>query len=143
MREYYRQIEAWLPCSGRARRRILNAIRGRVEEYRAEHPGADDAMIQAHFGEPKLIAQGYLDEMGTEELLTALRFRRKIVPLVAGAAVSMMLLWTVGVGIALADVKDSATDTTKIVEVVTTTYNTEGDILDMIAHTYTVKENVG
>lgn len=107
MREYYRQIEAWLPCSGRARRRILNAIRGRVEEYRAEHPGADDAMIQAHFGEPKVIAQGYLDEMGTEELLTALRFRRKIMGSIVSILVAMVLLWGIGVGSAVSDARST------------------------------------
>ncbi len=82
LKAYYRQIRGWLPCGGRLRKQMMQEIKATVEGYRAERPEADFSALQAHFGTPQQIAAAFVDEMGTEELLRALRVRRRIMKIV-------------------------------------------------------------
>ena len=77
LKHYYRQVSAWLPCGGRLKKQLMSSITATVDGYLAEHPEADFAALQAHFGSPQQIASAFVDEMETEELLNALRIRRK------------------------------------------------------------------
>ena len=99
---YYREIRGDLPCSRTHRNRILREIRDNVKGYLEENPETDFAGIQAHFGMPKTIAAAYVDEMDTEELLHALRIRRKMVSAVASGVLVMVLLWAGVVSLAYA-----------------------------------------
>lgn len=104
LKQYYRQIGGWLPCGGRLKKQMMSNIRSTVEGYRDEHPEADFAAIQTHFGTPQQIAASFVDEMGTEELLYKLRVRNRIIKIVllcvcavvAIYGLSVLSLWLVG-----------------------------------------------
>lgn len=104
LNQYYRQIKGWLPCGGKVKKTLMTNITATIEGYIADNPGIDFAAVQAHFGTPQQIAAAFVDEMGTEELLTALRLRRKIVKIVLGVAIAALAIY----GLALLTITFSA-----------------------------------
>ena len=93
LKQYYRQIKDWLPCGGSLRRRLMGNITATVEGYIADHPQADFAALQAHFGTPQQIATAFVDEMDTQELLRTLRIRRKILRTVFFGIATAVAIW--------------------------------------------------
>lgn len=100
LRQYYREIRSYLPCSRKHKDRILNEIRTNILHYLEENPEVDFAGIQARFGSPKTIAAAYVDDMDTEELLHALRVRKQIISAVVSAVIAVLLLWASFVSLA-------------------------------------------
>lgn len=103
LKSYYRQVATWLPCGGKLKKQLMANITTTIEGYRAEHPEADFSALQAHFGTPRQIAAAFVDEMETDELLNALKIRRKIMAIVTIIAITMVMLWASALTIALAD----------------------------------------
>ena len=93
LKKYYRQVGSWLPCSGKMKRDIMERIRASVTAWLNEHPGADLAALVAHFGTPGQIATAYVDNTATDELLNALRIRRRVVRIITACVVVIILLW--------------------------------------------------
>ena len=93
LHRYYRAIAEHLPCSHKQKRQILQDLRTRVEGYLLEHPDADAAQIQAHFGKVEEIAAAYVEDMGAPELLKALYVRRRVFKAVAICVATVILLW--------------------------------------------------
>lgn len=108
LNRYYREVRSWLPCSRKLKESIMSQLQENVRDYLEEHPDADAAQIQAHFGTPETIAAAYVDEMGTDVLLRDLRIRRKIVSLTAGTMAAILALWMGVVGWAIVrEIKNS------------------------------------
>lgn len=103
LKAYYREIRSQLPCGIREKNRMMDKLRASVEDYLEAHPTADVAEIRAHFGEPRIIAGACVEEMESDALLNALCFRRKVVAIVSGSMLSLMLMWSVGVGLCVWD----------------------------------------
>ena len=97
LKSYYRQVATWLPCGGRLKKQLMNSITATVDGYLAEHPEADFAALQARFGTPQQIASAFVDEMETDELLNALRVRRRIVKIVLLCAAAAVAIWAIAV----------------------------------------------
>lgn len=97
LKNYYRQVSTWLPCSGRQKKRIMDNIAHTVEGYLAEHPEADFAALQAHFGTPQQIASTFVDEMDTDELLNALKLRKRMIQIACACVIAVVAIWAVAV----------------------------------------------
>ena len=95
LKQYYRQIQSWLPCGGRLKRRMMASITANIEGYLAEHPHLDFAALQSHFGTPQQIAAAYVDDMDTSELLSAIHNRRKILLSVVYGVTAIVAIWAV------------------------------------------------
>ena len=108
LKTYYRQVSTWLPCGGQLKNHLMANITATVDSYVAEHPDADFAALQAHFGTPQQIASSFVDAMETKELLHALRVRKKIVTIVTAVAITIVVLWASVLTIALVNEIDSA-----------------------------------
>lgn len=100
---YYRAVRSWLPCSRRQKKTIMNQLRSSIAGYQEEHPAVGFDQVREHFGEPKAIASAFVEDMDTGELLGALRVKRRIVTAVAGTALVLVLMWGIGVGMAILD----------------------------------------
>lgn len=92
-RRYLREIRGWLPCSGKWKRGILEKIEQSMAQFLSENPEASYEALAERFGSPRQIAATYVDEMGTDELLRDLRVRRRVVGMIAAAAVTVVCLW--------------------------------------------------
>lgn len=82
LKQYYRQTSSWIPCGGRLKKEIMARLQSAVEVYLHENPTADFDALQVHFGTPQQIVTALVDEMGTEELLTKLHARNRIIKIV-------------------------------------------------------------
>lgn len=82
---YVRAVSGFLPCSGKVKKPLLDALRAQAEEY--IEGGGDAAALEQHFGTPQQVAAAWVDEMDTSELLAELHIHRRIVMVVALALV--------------------------------------------------------
>lgn len=101
LNRYYREVRSWLPCSRKLKDSIMEQLQGSIQDYLEQNPGADAALVRAHFGAPEVIAAAYVEEMDTGTLLRDLRIRRKIVSITAGAVAAFLALWMGVVGWAI------------------------------------------
>lgn len=93
-KRYLREIRSWLPCAGRMKGKMLEEIRGRLNEFLLENSGADYSAIVERFGTPQQIAASYVNEAETGELLKKMRIRRKIVTVTFATAAILILICT-------------------------------------------------
>lgn len=103
LRRYYRSIASLLPCGGREKKTLLRTTRDSVASYLLDHPEADFARVQQHFGTPEEIAAAFVGDMDMPRLLAALRSRRRVFLAVIAALVAALLLWGGGVALTVAD----------------------------------------
>lgn len=101
LKEYYRSVHCWLPCSGKQKKRILEEIRIQIHTYLLENPHADIQAVEDRFGSPLQIASSYVDAMDTNELLKELRIRRQVMAVVTGVMAVILVIWVGVVVLAL------------------------------------------
>lgn len=93
-RRYLRQVRTWLPCGGTMKRQIMEKIRSSISRFLEEEPSADYDSIVFRFGTPQQIAASYVDEQNTTVLISQLRFRKKVITLLAAMALAALALWS-------------------------------------------------
>lgn len=98
VKKYLRQVRSWLPCSHKAKKRILTDVENIVSSYLAETPNCTISQLQDKFGTPQQIAVAHIEEMDTPELLHQLRTRKRFISIVAICAISIIIIW---LGVAL------------------------------------------
>lgn len=103
LRTYYCCVKKWLPGSGNQNKRVMMQIRNAVSLFMAEHPDADYAAIEGHFGAPQEIAASFVGEMETKELLSNLQIRKRLVGTIAVLAVIIVVLWAGFLSYAMSD----------------------------------------
>ena len=126
LKQYYRQVRSWLPCSRKLKKHILEQIDHSISAYLHEHPAAKITDIKTRFGEPEEIAAAHVDELGTAELLRDLRVRKKIVTIIAACAAVLILMWASAVTYALIDRHAAVNGYYEIGDI--TSLNTNGDL---------------
>lgn len=92
-RQYLREVKALLPGAGMQKKGIVNHIGTMVAEFLAENPEADYEAIVLRLGSPNQIAASCLEEMDTAEVMKKLHAKKRIVCIVAAAALAVVLLW--------------------------------------------------
>ena len=90
VRRYVRAVSGFLPCSGKVKKPLLDALRAQAEEY--IEGGGDAAALEQHFGTPQQVAAAWVDEMDTSELLAELH--RRIVMVVALVLAAVLVIFT-------------------------------------------------
>lgn len=91
--QYLREVRALLPDTGKQKREILNGIGTTVEEFLEENPGAAYEEIVSRLGSPKQIAASWLEEMDPADVMKKLHTKKRIITIVAAAAVAVVVLW--------------------------------------------------
>ncbi len=95
LNRYYRDIGKRLTCPAALRRQTVERIRGGVEDYLEENPGAEFTQIRQRFGTPETIADEVLSAMEPSEV----RRYAKRVRLVRIAVITLIvgaLIWYAG-----------------------------------------------
>lgn len=91
VRRYVRAVSGFLPCSGKVKKPLLDALRAQAEEY--IEGGGDAAALEQRFGMPQQVAAAWVDEMEMPELLKALRSRRRVVLTVLAGVIAALAVW--------------------------------------------------
>lgn len=125
---YLRQVRSWLPCSCKAKRKIIGEIKSNIDDFMTNNPDAQYTNLVARFGTPQEIAASYVNEMDMGELLEGLKIRKRIMKTIMIAAVIAVLLWLGEIMIAHFQIMNTANgymvDTIEVIE--QNTYETGG-----------------
>lgn len=78
-------------------------ITARVEEWCQANPACTYPELEAHFGAPQQIAAAYIENVDSGELLRDLHIKRRVVTVVSVALVTAVLVWAIGVTVAVVD----------------------------------------
>ena len=103
VKKYLRRVRGWLPCTRRMKNDIMARIEDSLLSWAQENPNCDYPDIEARFGKPEKIAADYVDNLGTAELLKNLHIKKKIVTVVTAVAVTIALIWAIGVTVVVVD----------------------------------------
>jgi hypothetical protein len=110
LRRYLRQVKRALPCSNTLKKQVLTALCNDVSLYLEEHPDTNEDTLTKVFGVPAQIAQTYIDELPTTELMEKLhdrkKLRRAVIAIVGACALLCVLLWGGAVLAALREVQE-------------------------------------
>jgi hypothetical protein len=79
------------------KRIILSDIQDNALVFLQEHPNADYAQLEAHFGTPDRIAASYIQDLDTHRLLRELRLKKRITAIVFSVLIVALLVWTAGI----------------------------------------------
>lgn len=71
---------------------ILSRVENSVREYASEYPCIDYKGIVNRFGTPQQIAESYIAEMNTAELLQGMRIRDKVLLIVLATAALLSIV---------------------------------------------------
>ena len=93
LNKYYRAIGRELPCTGKRKKQILADIQQSVELYYRDHPDADFAQIESHFGSASQIVSAYVEEMDAKELIAGLRTRKTVLKVLVAVGVTVVAIW--------------------------------------------------
>lgn len=94
---YLHYISTKLPCSRKIKKKIIEHVKQDVMEFIAEHPSVGYSELIDRFGEPKLIASAYVDEMNSDDIVDGMRIKRSIMKVIIGAAAVALAIWLVAV----------------------------------------------
>ena len=94
---YLLHISTNMPCSRKTKKRILGHVWHDVMEFIAENPSVGYSELIDRFGEPKLIASAYVDEMDSDDIVDGMRMKRSIMKVIIGAAAVALAIWLVAV----------------------------------------------
>lgn len=80
---YYRSVADILPCSGHAKKKYLNELRGRLRELQEEKPDADRETACERFGTPEEIAESWLENLSARDYKKRVAFSKRTKVLIA------------------------------------------------------------
>ena len=90
---YLEQVRSELKGADRRKKEVLQQIQTAVEDYAEEHPQCTYQELTQHFGTPGQIAESYVAEMDSQEVLRKISYRKKLVIAVASGLILMLLVW--------------------------------------------------
>lgn len=93
LKRYYRSISKELPCSCKAKKKIMQQIQDSVNQFFEQNPDADFKAVQTHFGEPQTIALSYIEDENAPKLLRRLHIKRRLIAIIAGTMALFLAIW--------------------------------------------------
>ena len=97
---YVRAVASYLPCTRKQKKQLLTVLRNEAE---ADCSETWDADLEIRFGTPQQVAAAYVDAMSTQELLKALRQRRRVLTILIASVLAALLFWVAALCVSLYD----------------------------------------
>ena len=108
LKRYYRDIRHCLPGAAKQKKQLIETLWQSISAYIEENPQATILEVRAHFGTPQQIADAYLEEMSTPEVIKKIKIRKMVISIICTAAALALLMWGIVLAIALSDEQNSA-----------------------------------
>ena len=122
---YLEQVRSELKGADRRKKEVLQQIQTAVEDYAEEHPQCTHQELTQHFGTPGQIAESYVAEMDSHEVLHGFRVGKKIFFAILLAIVLGVTAWLGYLALCFNEVEDAANGVLVPGEVTTTWNNTK------------------
>lgn len=97
IKKYISQIKGCMLCDGGTKRRCINDLKSDIQDYIDTEGTQDIEKIKARFGAPEQIAKAFLMEMDVKKVKRKLDIRRAVI----AVALAVVLIWGIGVSVAL------------------------------------------
>ncbi|MFR5876117.1 MAG: DUF6120 family protein [Eubacterium sp.] len=105
IKKYINQVKGYMLCDGSTKRKCMKDLKSDIQDYIDTEGTQDIEKIKARFGAPEQIAKAFLMEMDIKKIKKKLDIRRAVI----AVAVSIVLIWGIGVTIAVVDgIKDGS-----------------------------------
>ncbi len=82
-----------MPVGGDQKKQFLFELQEDVIQYLEEHPNADQALLEEHFGAPDDIAEGFIAQMPSKVINDKFRVRNRVVAIVSAVAILITITW--------------------------------------------------
>lgn len=105
---YLEQVRSELKGADRRKKEVLQQIQTAVEDYAEEHPQCTYQELTQHFGTPEQIAESYVAEMDSHEVLHGLHVGKKIFFAILLAIVLGVTAWLGYLALCFNEVKEEA-----------------------------------
>lgn len=105
---YLEQVRSELKGADRRKKEVLQQIQAAVEDYAEEHHQCTYQELTQHFGTPEQIAESYVAEMDSHEVLHGLRVGKKIFFAILLAIVLGVTAWLGYLALCFNEVKEEA-----------------------------------
>lgn len=105
---YLEQVRSELKGADRRKKEVLQQIQAAMEDYAEEHPQCTYQELTQHFGTPEQIAESYVAEMDSHEVLHGLRVGKKIFFAILLAIVLGVTAWLGYLALCFNEVEDAA-----------------------------------
>ena len=92
-RRYLSHVRRGLRELGSNKKVVLQQVKASVAGYAAENPQCSYQELIQRFGTPRQIAESYVNEMGSQEVLHTIHKRRKQLIAVVTAVVLALIVW--------------------------------------------------
>ena len=100
---YLSRVKSALKNAKQYRRSVITLLKADLQEYISDHPDAGEADLLAYFGAPEEYAAEYMTTMPLCEQKKMISAKKRIVIAVIVGLLAALLIWGIGVGIAVAD----------------------------------------
>ena len=101
LNRYYDQILKLLPCSRKEKAAFLERFQREVDAFVSEQPCPDMDAVIRHFGTPRTVADGFVEQMDIQELASAYRVTRKLLVKVLVTVAVCTAVWVAGIFLVL------------------------------------------
>ena len=101
LKGYYRSIKRVLPVGGKLKCQLLEQTRQSVTEYLVENPDVQYDDVVKHFGTPEEIADAYIAEMATPEMLSKFKIQKIVLIILCIIAATALFIWGTAIVAAL------------------------------------------
>lgn len=99
LKKYINQVKGYMLCDGGTKRKCINDLKSEIQDYIDTQGTQNIEKIKARFGTPEQIAKAFLMEMDVKKVKKKLDIRRAVI----AVALSIVLIWGIGVTIAVVD----------------------------------------
>ena len=99
VKKYIKDINAYLICDCGTRNKFIRDLKSDIDEYIESNCVTDFESVYDHFGEPRDIAKGFLENADTKKIKRKMNITR--VALIA--VIVALVMWGIGITIELID----------------------------------------
>lgn len=105
VKKYIKDINSYLICDCGTRNRFISDLKSDIDEYIESNSVTAFESVYNHFGEPRDIAKGFLENADTKKI----KRKMDIAKVVVTAVIVALVMWGVGITISLIDAHQSYT----------------------------------
>lgn len=105
VKKYIKDINSYLICDCATRNRFISDLKSDIEEYIESNSVTAFESVYNHFGEPRDIAKGFLENADTKKI----KRKMDIAKVVVTAVIIALVMWGIGITAAWIDFHQSHT----------------------------------
>lgn len=92
-RKYYKLVRRSFPSFGQEQKKVLRLVDQMLGECANETPNLSYEQMVERFGKPEKIADTYIEQKNSEEIISALRVRKRVLTVIISGVIVIIMIW--------------------------------------------------